>query len=52
MPDNVGGKPAVPVNDPYSSLFRASEIVLVIDLRTRATFILVLAFCKEISLNY
>ncbi len=35
---NVGGKPAVPANDPYSSVFKASEIVLVIDLRNKSNF--------------
>ncbi len=37
-PANVGGKPAVPANDPYSSVFKASEIVLVIDLRNKSNF--------------
>jgi hypothetical protein len=35
---NVGGKPAVPANDPYSSVFKASEIVLLIDLRNKSNF--------------
>ena len=35
---NVGGKPAVPASDPCSSVFRASEIVLVIDLRNKSNF--------------
>jgi hypothetical protein len=35
---NVGGKPAVLANDPYSSVFKASEIASVIDLRNKSNF--------------
>jgi hypothetical protein len=48
---NVGGKPAVPANDPYSSVFRASEIVLVIDLRNKSNFCIGLGVLQENSVE-
>ncbi len=43
----VGGKPAVLVNDPYSSVFKASEIVLVIDLRNKSNFYISLSVLQR-----
>jgi hypothetical protein len=38
LPSSPDSKPAVPANDPYSSVFKASEIVLVIDVRNKSNF--------------